>query len=119
MRIEWTKKFNTVYNKTIYLNSKEKKERNGPGILLTYIFYKRESNQQACPSYLQIQYKLEFGVFSRTHTLPSLFCQNLGRSMHFTAPIMKNNEKGEVTKRTKIAKGHNSCSWTIKNQNGP
>ena len=63
--------------------------------------------------------KLEFGVFSRTHTWPSPFVQNMGRSMHFTAPIMKNNEKGEVTKRTKIAKGHNSCSWTIKNQNGP
>ena len=58
-------------------------------------------------------------MFSRTHTWPSPFVQNLGRSMHFTAPIMKNNEKGEVTKRTKIAKGHNSCSWTIKNPNGP
>ena len=55
-------------------------------------------------------------MFSRTHTWPSPFVQNLGRSMHFTAPIMKNNEKGEVTKRTKIAKGHNSCSWTIKNK---
>ena len=64
-------------------------------------------------------FQLEFGVFSRTHTWPSPFVQNLGRSMHFTAPIMENNEKGEVTKRTKIAKGHNSCSWTIKNQNGP
>ena len=58
--------------------------------------------------------KLEFDVFSRTHTWPSPFVRNLGRSMHFTAPIMKNNEKGEVTKRTKIAKGHNSCSWTLK-----
>ena len=43
-------------------------------------------------------FKLEFGVSSRTHTWPSPFVKNQGRSMYFNFTIMK---KGEVITKQK------------------
>ena len=48
--------------------------------------------------------KLEFGVFSRTHTWP-LLCS---KSEAFNAFHLSSNKKGEVIKRTKVSKGHNN-----------